>query len=130
MSIPGLIRDLEKYKQAKLLDYSGFGFERSISPTDIDFFVEIKNQEFIYGEFKFLNSDLPYGQRTAMSNMLRAMSSTKKVLGFIAHHNTPPNEVIIARNSLIIEVWTSKTGWVIQPERITVMEQIQRWRAG
>lgn len=127
----GKIYNLQRYKQAKLIDFSGFEFERKITPTDVDFFLEIQCREFIIGEFKSGKSLLPFGQRHALTELLAsvAVDPSKKVLGFIAFFNANADEIIVAADCIVSEVWhSSRQQWKTRGDTITVKELILRWR--
>jgi hypothetical protein len=129
---PGKIYNIERYRQAKLIDLSGFDFERKISPTDVDFFVEFGSKEFVVGEFKSLNNDLPYGQRLALSSLLKALAidKNKKIFGFVAVFDLPSNQLIKGSECLITEYWhCSNPKWVTPSKSMTVKEGIEAWRS-
>lgn len=51
-------------RKQQILDFSGLVFGK-ITPTDIDGMIEYHGKAFVYYEFKYLNADTKYGQRTA-----------------------------------------------------------------
>lgn len=129
--IPGSIRNLEQYKQAKLLDMTGFGFERNISPTDIDFFVEISCRQFVLGEYKRAGAAKQNGQLTALTNLLKMLNNSGVlVLGFWAEHEVPTEQVIVARETKVADFWcTQRPEWVsLRNYDISVLSLIQKWR--
>lgn len=123
----GAIHNLERYKQ--LLDYSGLQFERKITPTDIDGFMEFDGKEFIFLEYKLKGKDLPWGQRLAYTRLFEA--STKgvvNVLGIIAEHETETNSQVPTHACYVKETWISPRGWRSPNNPITVLDCIVRWR--
>lgn len=124
----GAIRNVERYKQ--LIDFSGLIFERKITPTDIDLFLDFNGTEAILGEFKLQGKSLPYGQRRALNELLKdATNSGKHTLGFVAEHQTPPDQQINAATCLVVEYWSDKTPlWKPPKQPINVREMIDRWR--
>lgn len=99
----GAIRDPGSYKQ--LFDHSGLAgaFARAkITPTDIEFMVE-QDGRFIYGEFKYANKDLDYGQRRAFENLVRANRGL--AFFFVAEHHAQRHEVIDTASCRVREVY-------------------------
>lgn len=128
----GAIRHKDRYLQAKLLDFSGLQFERKITPTDVDLFVEFGNTEYIIGEFKLMGKGLDYGQRLALSNLLNTIASVqgKRVFGFVAEFNCPPGEEIQAANCTIAEYWHNPLNrWVKPSSVLSVKDGIELWRS-
>lgn len=129
--IPGSIRNLEQYKQAKLLDMTGFGFERNISPTDIDFFVEISCKEFVLGEYKRAGAVKQKGQLDAFTNLLKMLNNSGVlVLGFWAEHEVPTEQIIVAREVKVVDIWcTQCPEWTsLRDYDVSVLSLIQKWR--
>lgn len=124
----GEIFNLEKYKQAKLLDFSGLQFERKITPTDIDLIIDFSNKEWVIGEFKTKGTDIPYGQKLCLERLCKNLTlQTKQVLGFIAFHQTSnPNQIIKASECIVTEIWYDNT-WKESSPR-TVRDLIEKWR--
>lgn len=125
----GAIYNVERYKQ--LLDFSGLRFERNITPTDIDMFLDFGGKEFIVGEFKKTGNSMPYGQELALNQLLKNLSRNPRneVLGFVAEHNTPVDQQINAASCYVAKVWRIREPKWLQPSRpITVKDLIDRWR--
>lgn len=123
----GAIHCPERYKQ--LIDYSGLQFERKITPTDIDGFLEFGGDEYIYLEYKLKGKDLPYGQRLAFTRKFECLTrGGGQVLGVIAEHEIPPTVQIPAHLCSVKETWISPRGWRSPNNQITVLDCIVRWR--
>jgi hypothetical protein len=125
----GTIYNIERYKQ--LLDFSGLQFERKITPTDIDLFLDFGGIEFVVGEFKVKGNSVPYGQRRALNEILQHLSIKGKTnaMGIIAEHQTPPDKMINACNCWVTEYWFDiARGWQPPKEPITVRKAIEQWR--
>ena len=69
------------------LEVTDHGFENlrygKITPTDIDGFLEYKNKAFIFFEFKYNYSEMPFGQRLALERLTDALSKTKPSVLFV-----------------------------------------------
>lgn len=84
----GQIFNAERYKQAKLIDFSGLcgAFPLpSITPSDIDFIVERKSR-FLIGEVKAQGTDIPTGQQILLDALLHGLSGSWV---FEAEHDCP-----------------------------------------
>ena len=125
----GAIYCPERY--AQLLDYSGMAFERKITPMDFDFVLDFGGKELIIGEFKTKNKTLPYGQRRAITTvLLAAHRSGVKVLGFVARHDCPPDEMIPAHDCRVFEFFCpfQSMQWQQPQGDRRVKEFIDSWR--
>ncbi len=80
---PGIIRNRQQIAQIKV--YKGLKFG-SITPTDIDFFIEYKNKGFIFAEAKFSNTEMPTGQKIALQRLCDSLN--KKSVLFLLEHNS------------------------------------------
>lgn len=69
-------------------DFSGLRFGK-ITPTDIDAFIDFRNEVFIFIEAKFKDGKLPDGQRLALERITDACTKAGKtsVLIIASHHN-------------------------------------------
>lgn len=128
----GKIKNMARYDQSKRIDFSGMRFERNITPTDVDMALEFQGNEFIFGEYKLEGADFLHGQKLCMENLCTAISrdKTKRVLAFLAEHNTSVDQVIDASSARIISWWRfDESQWVeIRSEVRTVFEFINKWR--
>lgn len=128
--IPGAIRDPKRYKQ--MIDFSGFQFERRISPMDIDFYVELGGREIILGEFKGPGGKVHRGQRKALTTLAIASHiAGMEVLAFIAFHDAEPDDIAQGHLAKVAEIlcpsvsrcWRSPSG-----NDRRVGELIDSWR--
>ena len=71
-----------------LILFEGMKTVRGIYPTDIDAFVEIKNDKFIFIECKYKKAKLPYGQQLALKNLVDGMKPEKRAILLIASHES------------------------------------------
>jgi len=65
-------------------DFTGLRFG-NITPTDIDGLIEYKDKCFIFMEAKFKNSELPFGQKLALTRLIDSLS--KPAILFIVEHD-------------------------------------------
>ena len=61
---------------AKIKDFGSLRWGK-ISPTDIDGFIEIGNEKFIFIECKYGDSELPTGQRIALERLVDVVATTR-----------------------------------------------------
>jgi hypothetical protein len=82
----GVIRNRERAQQ--LRDFSGLRYG-SITPTDIDGFMEFGDRVFIFIESKHAGAPLPKGQRMAIERLTDAISETGRAsIAIVCEHNT------------------------------------------
>lgn len=80
----GVIYNRERKKQ--IIDFRGMRYG-SITPTDVDGFLDFGNKLFVYFEIKHDDAPLPYGQRLALERIC------------ISHYNSGiPCYIIVARH--------------------------------
>jgi hypothetical protein len=120
--------NVERARQ--IYDFHGLEYERKITPTDFDMVIDFGGKEWVVGEFKMEGTNVPYGQKLALTSALKAhWDSGIKPLGIIAHHNTPIGEFVVVATMLVSEVWINPTeGWRQAKSSKTVREAIDSWR--
>lgn len=86
MSVRGAIRN--RGLAGQLRDFTGLRFG-SITPTDIDGFLEFGDRLFIVFETKHAGRDLPNGQRLAIERLVDAIAeSGREAIALIGEHDT------------------------------------------
>lgn len=80
----GVIRHVARKQQIN--DFSGIKYG-NITPTDIDGVIEYKNKAFIFLEVKYLDADLPFGQRLALKRLVDATGNKRASIAIIAEHD-------------------------------------------
>jgi hypothetical protein len=92
--------DLINNKQymSQVRNFNGLSYGK-ISPTDIDGFLEYRNQLFVFIETKYGNTDLPTGQRIALTRLCDAVASSGKraVLLVVRHEFAPDEDIMVAQ---------------------------------
>lgn len=108
MSERGTYEHPDRGKQ--LLRFDGMQFLGSITPTDIDGLIEIRNQIIIFFEAKLQDKDVPYGQRLALERLVKdARLAGKHAIAIIVEHNIKdPSEDVILKDLLVREVFTTE----------------------
>ena len=99
---PMLIRNDTFLQQIK--DFSGLKFD-SISPTDIDGFLDFGNKLFVFIETKFGDSQLQYGQRLALERLCDATHNppSRNSIVLITRHDTQAGEKIDLAESVVLQ---------------------------
>lgn len=122
-SVPGQILNARRLKQtiafASLLGF----FPRNITPTDVDFCVEISSC-FLIGEFKHVGNAVPKGQRMALERMVKKLG--RGTVAFVAEHDTAPDELVDAGAATVVEFLSVRTGAWEQWD-CTVEEFCRQW---
>ena len=127
----GKIRYREKAKQ--LRDFTGLCFG-SITPTDIDAFLEFGNVLFIIIEAKSSGAELPYGQKLALERLCDAIQDTenpnkarRQAYILIVQHSTETDQDVDYGAAIVTSV-RYKYKWHPQKEPITCRQAIDKIR--
>ena len=94
-----------------------------ITPTDLDGFIDFGNKAFIYLEYKYKDTKIPFGQELALTRQVDAVS--KPCILIHASHEHPPEEDIDGANAKVVRVYY-KGKWYDSKSR-TVKEAIDRF---
>jgi len=101
--IRGKIQNRERATQVRKFEGLRFG---SITPTDIDGFIDFKNKAFVFIEMKTGRTEIKYGQRLALERLCQAsLDSGKFCIGLIASHYTRSDEDIDCASAEVSEIW-------------------------
>jgi len=117
----GVIRNREYATQIR--DFSGLVIG-TITPTDIDGFIEYKDKCFIFVETKYGKAKLPFGQRLAFERLADACNKSKPTLFIIATHNTTGD--IDFANCLVTE-YRFEFKWILQQASMTVKDLVNKF---
>ena len=117
----GKIKNRE-YQQ--ITDFSNLVFKlpnTTISPTDIDGFMEFQGIVAFIIELKYGDNDIVPAQEYTFKNVSKAMllGGYEGVYTIVANHNTPIGNDIDAGNATIKKVWDG-TKWITPPKPIKV----------
>ena len=115
-------------KDRRLILFKGLAWERQITPTDIDFFVEFSNRCYVLGEFKEHGVDMPNGQQLALERLCQRVGHCG--LLFIAEHQASAND-IVAADCRVRSTYRYRDGtwfWVEPNPEMNVRELIEHWR--
>jgi len=95
-------------RKKQLIDFSGVKYGK-ITPTDIDGFFEMNDNIFIFLEYKYGNTKMPYGQKLAYERLVNALSETdRKAIVVVCKHNVEDtNEDINGANAVVEEYYYS-----------------------
>jgi len=78
---------LNEARKQQIIDFSGLRYG-NITPTDIDGAIEYKNKAYIFLEYKYGNTELPYGQRLAIKRLVQdADAAGKASIAIVASHD-------------------------------------------
>ncbi len=119
-----LIKDKKRIKQ--ICDFNGLRFG-SISPTDIDFFLDFKNQVFVFGELKYKDAKVPIGQMLALERLCDAtQGSGKTAVAIIAVHQAESEADIDVATALVLK-YRYKNKWHLPMQKTTVKNAIVKF---
>lgn len=120
----GVIRYIERAQQIN--DFSGLRYG-NITPTDIDGLIEYRNKAYIFFEIKYMEAELPFGQRLAMERMVCDTSAKgKRSIALIAEHGVHDvNKSVPVAQCQVREYYHCKfRRWMPPKNLITVRELV------
>ena len=105
---------------------------RKITPTDVDGLIDYSGNSFVYIEGKLVGANMVYGQRLAIENIIESHTAAgNPSVAFIFRHNVPAEEVIIAKDKIVYEVYRMKDDkfkWQsISDKKLTLLECVEAW---
>ena len=105
----GTIQNRERARQ--IINFHGLRI-RNITPTDIDGFIEYQDKAMIFLEFKYLDADLPYGQRIALERLVNNIDkSGKEAVLFVCEHNVQDCTKDVVAEKAIVRKFYYKKRW-------------------
>lgn len=120
----GEIYNTKAFNQPML--FSGMTYERNISPSDWDFFLEFGGKLFFYGEGKKEPSDLTNGQKYSIEHVCDSHSKAQNIaIGFLYQHNVIAPSPVYVKDQTVSKYYF-QGHWKITPEKPTVAEFIDR----
>jgi hypothetical protein len=117
----GQAYNIDRYKQ--VIDYSGMLYERGITPTDIDGLMDFGGKFFAIIELKFLNAELPFGQRLCLERVCDGLAERHECAVFVARHSLPPELHIPAAECSVSE-YRWKGQWRIPAQSISLRQAV------
>jgi hypothetical protein len=105
----------------RVVDFSGLRWG-SITPTDIDGFIDFGGKKFVVFELKYGGAPLPKGQRLAIERLVDGLEKGgSRAIAFICTHNDDGD--IAAANAVITEYrlngeWRESSNSVLLPAGI------------
>lgn len=126
MTERGIIRN-EKVAQI-LRDFSGLRFERGITPTDIDGFVEFNDKVYVLIETKFADCKVHGGQRLALERLCDTIQASKHCILIVANHNIAPESGQIEVGGCKVSEYRTNGKWHVPEREITVRHLIDKYR--
>ena len=108
--------------------FDGFSFG-NITPSDLDSFVEFRDEAWVWMEAKTGDKPVPYGQRLAFERFVKDMrKANKHSIAMIVEHNTSPSEDPLLAECVVREFYSTETmKWRKPRERLTAFEAANRY---
>jgi hypothetical protein len=127
--IRGSIKYPDRYKQ--LISFEGLERHRKITPTDIDGLIDYAGNAFLYMECKleskYFNEGIDFGQKKAIENLIESQRMSGCLsIAIIFTHNCNPDEIIIAKDQIVREVYFNHKWKCIKEKNWTVLKAV-RW---
>jgi hypothetical protein len=120
-----MIRNREYAAQLKRFDGLRWG---SISPTDIDLYVEFGNRLMVLGECKYGHAPVPTGQRVGLERLVDAatLAPHRYAALLILHHDTEAGDIDYATTEVVRYRWLHE--WKKPRRDIVLVDAIDRLR--
>jgi len=111
-------------RRMQICDYSGLRFG-TITPTDIDGFIDLHGKAFIIFELKHRGAELPRGQRIALESLVKGRPG----IVFVAEHSVDDvKQSVNAADCLVRELYLPCARLWRKPKcKITLLEAIQSY---
>jgi len=124
----GEVYNQEAFEQKML--FSGMKYERNITPSDWDFFIDFGGDLFFYGEGKRKPNDLTIGQRCSIEHVCNSHKKAGNAsIGFLFQHNiNPPHPVFVKDQPVIKYFWEGQWKTIAEDKTPTVSEFIDKMR--
>ncbi len=112
---PGRLYNKARYRQEK--DYTGLRIG-NMTPTDLDGFMEIHNNAYVFYEIKYRNHKMPYGQKLAYEHLAvdLAKAGKKAVVLVIEHNVDDTNDIIPVADCIVRDVLYGCEGYWRKPK--------------
>lgn len=123
----GVIKNMDHVRERA--DFSGMRFG-TITPTDIDGFVEFGDQVFVFIETKHGNAGLPQGQRLALERVCdRVQKSGAEAIVLVLHKKALGNESLTYQIAhLPVTQYRYKGRWIVPSPSITAYQAVEKFR--
>ena len=123
LTVRGVIENVKRKQQIN--DFSGLLYGK-ITPTDTDGLIEYKDRAWVLIEVKYLDTDLPYGQRLAFQRFIDDVAIKKQAIAIIAEHDVhDTDESIDVAVCRVRETYFSgRSQWKVLTEQLTVKETV------
>lgn len=103
----GVIKD--KLRATQVNSFCGMSLRRNITPTDIDGFIDYSGKAFIILEGKYMDAELPIGQRKALSNLANALDKANcPVMVIVYIHTEPIENDVVVKDCIVSQVYWNK----------------------
>ncbi len=109
----GVIENRNRAQQ--IIDFSDIRYG-NCTPTDLDGFIELNGEIFVFFEYKFGDNEMPYGQRLALERLVDIVGDAKPAILIVAQHCKPPEEDIDGGDAKVLKIRTGRrwvTDWVV-----------------
>ena len=94
----------------QLLRFDGMRFLNTITPTDIDAMIEVKDTVLVFFEVKLREKGVPMGQRIALERLVKdAKRAGKHAIAIVCEHDVDDSQQDVYLKDLNVrEVYTSE----------------------
>lgn len=110
--------------------FSGMKYERNITPTDWDLFIDFNGNLFIYGEGKKVPADLTIGQKKSIEHVCNSHSAAGNIaVGFMFEHNVDSSLPVFVKDQLVVKYyWKGKwINYLDKPSVSNFIDKVLNW---
>ena len=110
------------------LNYCNLRWDK-ITPTDIDGFIDFKNQVFVFFEIKYKDNEMPQGQELALERLVdNLLEAKKKTILIIASHDIDDPMEDIDVSLCQVEKYRYKNKWILIENSLTLIDLINSFK--
>jgi len=109
----------------QIRDFTGLCWG-SITPTDIDGFVEFRDKLFVWIEAKLVGQDMDDGQRKALERACNAIAGTDRMSAILLIEHNEPCDKDIQFATCPVRQWFYKGEWRSPMRPVTCKEAIDK----
>jgi hypothetical protein len=108
MAQRGIITNPDRKRQLNDFSQMNIGINGTITPTDLDGFIEYENKAYLFYEIKYGNATMSRGQEIALKRMAYDLSFRKDVMVMVLEHNVhDPKETVPIHECVVRQMLTT-----------------------
>ena len=125
----GVINNVARKQQINDFKDLRFG---SITPTDLDGVIEYRDKAYVFYEIKYLDAELPHGQRLCLERLVHdTLKAGKRAIALIVEHSVHSTEehIPVAQCHVREFFFKPRDGWMHTKRYYNALELTQKFFA-